>query len=262
MKKLLIIIFIFFCFNALATRGKINLSKGAFTELKVGEIFNGIIRIWPADSEHYNLLLKLEGQFVAQSFFISKMKEIKLSENNKEVIEAHGLFVLVSPIDQTKTYKLNLGKENIEVTIEGFSSEKQAPQVKGFIILDQNLKILKEWGPLWAILLLVAALICFFTFKYFKKRRIQKEKLKKAEQVRQNWLSQMREASDLEHYEIIYLGRNEWQKCLSFNDERFNEFKNKLNQVQFKKEKEPQDHEYVKSSYESFIEDIEQQNGN
>ena len=263
--------FILFCIlfmHATAVYGasiKIGMKDDIDKTLKLGEVFEGVITVHPTEPSFYNSLLRLEGQFILESLFISEIIDIKLSENNPDVIEARWLGVMVKPFDPQKDkHKLKLGETEFPIAQINLNIEGQPEQIKGFVLIDQE-KVKKdfEFKP-WMIINIIIFLIgLFYTYKMWKKHKIKKEIKKKKKDEIENWVRIFSRASELEDYEKIYYQRNQWRSVLNYDEVKYQSFRAQINSVQFKKEKDKNEHDFqlVSDSYNEFKKDIEIKNG-
>ncbi|MDH5581253.1 MAG: hypothetical protein OEY33_05055, partial [Bdellovibrionales bacterium] len=242
---------------------KITVENNNQKALKLGQIFEGVITVHPIEQSYYNSLLRLEGQFILDSLFISKIKEIKKSENNPDVLEAYWQGVMIKPFEpKNDKLKLKLGDIDIPITHINIKTEGQPVEIKGYTLIDQE-RVLKDFElrPWMMVTVIILLVVFFYTFKMWKKYKYKKDLLRKEKEEIETWVRVFSRASELEDFEKIYDQRDQWKNILKYDENKFLSFRTQINQVQFKKNKNKHDIQLVSESYNTFKKDIEIKNG-
>lgn len=120
MKRFLIFILIFLAGRLWSAEIQGEL-KSAQENIKMGDVINATLEVWPARVENVERINEYVGNRFLDHFYLSKILKISPSMNNQDYIIAE---VLLVPLSNPKAFSiLRLGDENVNVKME-FSVEE------------------------------------------------------------------------------------------------------------------------------------------
>jgi hypothetical protein len=202
--------------------------------LKEGEIFEAMIRLWPWTNPKINEFKELEGKEFANYFFLANILSVNYSENNEEVLEIHGLFVLKKkPAVNYYLWawqNINIPVEIKQVEVEGI---KQIPEN----LVWEKQDITRKWnlGPKLLVMVLLLTALGFLFWGQIEKIFKNKTKSKYLYNDRKKWNELFRNARERKDYEEIYRQRVKWGKLVNLKISPTQSFFETLNRYQYKK---------------------------
>ena len=250
MKKFLICIFIIFLglSDLFAEEIKAQLSLDSESKVLIeGDLVRGRLTVWPIENANVENFRKYLMQEFMGSLKLVEIESLKTSDNNADVVELDGLFI-VSGTQFSRQMSMNY----LDATFTVTSADYQIIPLKGkkesFDILEQSIYSKKRyWVYLISSLITILAIV-FFHKKILKKlndlRQLEKNKKKKF------YLELFSKAETREDFEAIYQKKAEWMKLLSEVTPSHENFFKVMNMHQFKKNWERGELEEVKISFD------------
>lgn len=239
MNKILFLIFIFlFSANTFADeiKGKLTLKGPKIQTLRPGDIFSGVLRLWPKASSYYNEVNSLKGKVFLENFYVSDIERIQLSPNNSEVLEAYLKIILIKNFPENSTINWKVNNIEIPFLIQGILTQPSNIQPKKYIIMDQDGDLLPKsilvlflLGGLGILLLYVIFRIFLF---FINKRKMKEEKRLRKE----SWVQTINTSKNLNDYIELYQKREKWVNELSISESKVNMFVETMNKYQYQKD--------------------------
>lgn len=197
--------------------------------IKEGDLIEATMRVWPLENADLSQFKKLEKTVFFNSLYLAQITSLELSQNNADVIELKGLFIVKSAQVQP-SYSFKYNTTDI-VLNSGVLSVKALKDTNGdFYVLTQSLNSSKLWMVGVAFLLLFLALLFVERDKIkniFKPNLIQRNKKK--------YDALFKVADKREDFEHLYNEKKHWIDLLAETTPAHQEFLKILNQHQYKK---------------------------
>ena len=238
MKKfsVLFIFVIFICANALMAqvpKAEFNFST-AMAKLPEGELLEGVIKIWPLENADLEEFKSLQGQSFMNSLELLDLQSVAVSENNADVVEIKGLFV-VSKKGSPSLTQIPYKGQFISISPLPFEVEKLRENQKDYFIMSQSLT--KE--ILLKIIAIVAAAFTLIAMVWKRKDIINFIKNKNQTQD-VNWYQVYKErflnARERHEIEALYAAKKEWMNLGEIPLTGLEEFSRVMELHQYKKE--------------------------
>ncbi len=243
--SLLIFISIICTVNAAIINGEM-LPVSALT-LKEGDVFEGTIRIWPVESTDPLRKYGWEGRTYLNSFLLFQLSSVEPSENNADVLEIRGLFV-VKGSEVQPSHNLVVGDVNASVLWKGPAISKISSRGKEYFIENQSVFNRNNW-LLIGLLLAGLLVLVFLVGRFISKRKSRKILL---EYTPERFDEIFRAAGTREEFERIYSLKNSWISLLKNQTPSHADFMKIMNQHQYKKHWGADELNEVKSSFENI----------
>lgn len=246
MRYFLLFAYIFFSGGTLALESEIVVEGDEKKVIEAGEIFNGVIRIWPFEGSGESFR-KYEGKEFADHFNVQKILEISHNENNFEVLEVKGIFIAVKETSDKSFSLWEFNNVNIPLSLTKLKILPTKIDNGDLFILPTTGAIDKKVNTyaifIFCILSFVGISGVLFIGKIFLKKKRKKDRYKRSRQA----LEEISKYSIRDDYEKLYLSIDEDQYYLVSKDSKKN-IKNKINEYQYKREWSDNDFESVKKS--------------
>ncbi len=221
-------------------------------KIKMGNIYDGEIFIWPIEGILQNDIMALEGQVVFDWLFINKVYSQGFSKNNKDVYEVYIQAIPIVSKLPAAPFIWSIRDLNIPVEFKVGHIEPTKVSIKDFIIKKPNFKYTGDdksiWHYLvpnskqtWPINLLITFfdLVLLFVGAHFwvkiKKRKIALLNHKKKIIEKARWRERISQADSRESYEELYRLKNDWTVLVDGESQFVKDFNKILNKHQFKK---------------------------
>lgn len=242
--SLLVTLLITFSCNLWAMNAELFPTKA--TQVKEGDIVEATLRIWPLEQSSEEQLKKLEGQTFFQSLFLYKINIIAPSENNADVTEVTGSFIVRGPkITAGQTIEIN--NEIVSVLWKGPEIQSLASKNKDYFILNQSTVA----SMLWMIVAAVAVAFAALAFVFRKRIAEFFKKKKNKTNYTPDYFNQLfTNASGREDFERIYALKEYWLPLLKIQTPAHGDFFKVLNQHQYKKHWGSDEINETKTSFE------------
>ncbi|MCK5072175.1 MAG: hypothetical protein KAQ98_02030 [Bacteriovoracaceae bacterium] len=224
-------------------------------DLRAGDIFEGVLKVWPFSTYHLEEFKKLEGTRIINGFYISEVQNVRYSKNNQEVLEIYGTFSILST-KLSNNYVWKYENKLIPVTIKNINLIHTRTDTWKFKVYDQGEINYQSVYTRWAVLLIGVMLIVLGMYIYQRKKKIKKtqEEWAKFNERKNQWIRYFIEAQSREDYETIFKTRKIWQSYFELEDENMEEFFTILNQCQYKKDWSDNDNDAVRSAFNNVRE--------
>jgi hypothetical protein len=170
MKNLLAILFLFlFTHNIVGyeTTGKLSFEKGKLSLIE-GDFVSAQLLLNPYETKDLSSLKELEGKNFIDFFFVNKVKSVKRSENNFDVVLIELDLILIKAFKQREFYIWVHRDLNIPVEFKKIDVKKNDKTDKKFFIWEERIsnfngkKVILYW-------VLIASLL-FLTIYFFKRK--------------------------------------------------------------------------------------------
>lgn len=187
------------------------------TEIKLGIPQNFKLVFWPKQEFHLAAFQdqnKVETLLI-ESFYINKIDDTKISENNEQAAVINLEVVPLKPFD-TKIFPIYTDSQNnclMKLENVEFQQEKIEPQI---IILEQKTDPLpgESQRLFWAVLVLILVILISVLI-FFGQKIIKQNKAKHRLAIRIEYFKHLFEkAENRKDYEKIYAVRDEWLSLL------------------------------------------------
>lgn len=236
-KKIIIILFLFLSLKTYCDEinGKLTLKDTKIETLVPGDIFSGVLRLWPEASGYYNDINSLKGKVFIEKFFVSDVEKIQLSPNNKDVLEAYLKLVLLKNFPENHIGNLKLNKLSIPVSIQGISTQPSQLKPKNYLIMEQDGDLIPK-GPLFLFIGIVLGLLFLVFIIKIAVHFSNKNKLKKEfKSKRDSWIDKIKNSNTMDDYTDLYKQRSKWSLILSIKEDKIKKFEEVVNRYQYKK---------------------------
>lgn len=232
--------------NAQSINGEFAPSE-ALTHIKEGDLFEATLRFWPIENADMEQFKKLEKQVLFNSYYLAQITSLASSENNADVVELKGVFIVKSAKVQP-AFNFKYNEVTIQLNAGSLKIEELKNKSKDFFILDQSINASKLWMIILGsiIILLVVAIIKRQSLKTFI-LKLRPDQLKK---VRKQYDALFRSADKRSDFEFIYKEKEKWMPLLTIKAPAHIEFLKTLNQHQFKKEWHSEEYADVRASFD------------
>ena len=231
---------------AQAIQGEFIPSQGQ-AQIKEGDLLEATIRVWPIENADLSQFKKLEKTVLFNALYLAQVISLGASENNADVIELKGLFIVKSAKVQP-VYPLKYNDSTIELRSGSLTVAELKNKTQDFNILNQSLNKSIVW------VVVIGVLIGFIVLAVFKRRAIKNYliglKPDSAKKARKKYDEIFRRAAKREDFEAIYKDKDVWMKLLTERAPAHFDFLKTLNQHQFKKDWGNAEIEEVKSSFD------------
>lgn len=217
------------------------------TQIKEGDLLEATIRVWPIENADLSQFKKLEKTVLFNALYLAQITSLGASENNADVIELKGLFIVKSAKVQP-TFPFKYNDSIVEINSGTVVIDELKNKAQDFYILDQSLNKSMIW------LIVLGTLIVIIVLAIIKRKAIKNfliglkpDSVKKA---RKKYDETFRKAAKREDFENLYKEKDIWMALLVERAPAHFEFLKTLNQHQFKKDWGNAEIEEVKSSFD------------
>ncbi len=217
------------------------------SELIEGDLIKGKMTIWPIENANLEEFKKLHMQDFMTSLKLVEIESLKTSENNVDVVELDGIFV-VKGTQFSRQMNLTYMGTPFVLTSPDYKIKKLASKKEDFEILVQPIY---EKSTKWFFIIIFLVLVIVL-FVYRKKIQSQMKYFKNRESNRKKKYYQelFVKAQVREDFEHIYLVKEEWLSLLSERTPSHENFLKTINMHQYKKNWERGELEEVKISFD------------
>tara|TARA_R110000868_G_scaffold97619_9_gene268622 strand:+ start:15439 stop:16200 length:762 start_codon:yes stop_codon:yes gene_type:complete len=229
----LISIFISFSLSAYTLEGELTPAINGSVSLEEGAIFEGVLRVWPVPSdwkpEH---LLTLDKKKLGENFHIIKVLSSELSAHNQDVAELKAVVAVVKALKPKDRVYAEIAKQRVPLEIRRITTIATAPAAQEFTFVEQPSIAKKNQEKVLAYVggasssIIILALIIFAIYKVRKNTELKK--------LKNSYRDRIISASSRDEVESLARDLPKLEKVITLK--QTNEFKQKLNEIQFKRE--------------------------
>jgi hypothetical protein len=243
------IIYIFVMLNsayAQSIQGEF-IPSGNVSEVKEGDLLEATIRVWPIENSDLSQFKKLEKTVLFNALYLAQVINLGVSQNNADVVELKGLFVVKSAKPQP-VFAFKYNDSVIELNLGAVAIFELQNKNQEYFVLDQSLNKSMVWIVILGIMVVIVILVIV-------KRKSIKEYLiglrpDSVKKSRKKYDEIFRRAAKREDFETIYQDKDVWMKLLVEKAPAHFDFLKTINQHQFKKDWGNAEIEEVKSSFD------------
>ncbi len=217
------------------------------SHIKEGDLIEATLRFWPIENADLTQFKKLEKTALFNAFYLAQVIELGVSQNNADVVEMKGLFIVKSAKPQSlQIFKYN--ESPIELHLDGVNITELQNKNQDYFVLDQPL------NKSYILIILASILAVIVVVAIFKRQRIKEFliglKPDADKKARKRYDAQFRSANKREDFESIYREKELWLRLLENRAPAHNEFFKVLNQYQYKKDWSNDDYTEVRTSFD------------
>ncbi len=211
-----------------------------------GEIFDGVIQLWPYAEKDSKMFFKLADSSFLDFFYIASVDEIKVSENNADVLEIEVTAILKKNFTVSQFYIWSFENKNIPIKIKDLiigKTEEEAPA--DYLILNQKEKAKYKTTYIISLAFLFL-LIVVISLKISKKIKLREARRIKIGQKRDilKIIKLLKKTTTRREFESLYKERAELLKYL-FDNNYLSELFAKIELIHYKKE-------WIKAEYDEL----------
>jgi hypothetical protein len=217
------------------------------SQLQEGDIIEATLRFWPIENADLTQFKKLEKTVLFNALFLAQIERLAPSQNNADVIELKGLFVVKSAkANLSHSFKYN--NSSIEMNLGNLAIKASEDKNPDFYIADQSLNSSKIWMIIFGCLsvLVIIAIIKRDAIKNY----ILGLKADSAKKNKKRYNELFKKADKREDFEILYKQKDHWLALLVEKAPAHIEFLKVLNQHQFKKDWGNEEYAEVRASFD------------
>lgn len=203
--------------------------------------------MWPKDYSYFKKLKDLENNKFLNYFFIVKVYEAKVSENNDDVFNIFFKAVVLKPFLKEPFYIWTTENKNIPIDIRKISTLKIKNKYDFY--LYENLEMNSDKN----ILLMISFFSIIFLVYLYLRNKIKKPFINKENS---HWLSKIEKASTRSDFELLYKNRKEWSDQSKIATFERDEFFNILNKYQYRSSWTEEIKLEVQNCFSKFVEKL------
>jgi len=210
--------------------GKITSITGKRESISEGDIFEAKILIWPFLNQFEDHKEALKSFNLEECIKLLKINKIGFSENNSDLLEIIGLFVLIKkPITSSLFWKSR--DLTINFKLDTFIFNQTEGRLSEHIVLSQrdDAKVYVNY-----IISVSVILLSLLGISYVILRKKKQKKMLNSTDEKQFYINVFDQLDTREKIEQIYQEKRKWEKYI-YNLEVYNEYLRCINQIQYKK---------------------------
>jgi hypothetical protein len=249
MKHLIYILILFLSLtNIYAEEIKAQLSLDSESKTLIeGDLIKGRLTIWPIENANVENFRKYLMHDFMGSLKLVEIESLKTSDNNVDVVELDGLFV-VNGTQFSRQMTMSYLDTNFIVTSADYKIMALKGKNEKFDVLEQSVNTQKRYWFYLITSLVVVLVVALFHKKILNKinefRQVERNKKKVY------YLELFSKATVREDFEVIYQKKEDWIKLLVEVTPSHDNFLKVMNMHQFKKSWERGELEEVKISFD------------
>ncbi len=250
-----VFLFIFFSFiNALFSLSAESYEGEIFFNENIeivssGDILSATLKIYPVEENERILFYSLIGKNIEKKILILEVESIEPNENNVDILDIKGLFVVLKDFDTKSGIILDAAGEKVPIKLKLKKINKTELKEKEYIIVSQSKKDLPlsiiSKSLITLASLTVAYLLFILLYKYFCSRKKKKEKKK----ILNKWNDLFKSAETREEFEAIYLQRENWISILETTTQPTIHFIEMMHEHQYKRVWSDLEHQIIKNAF-------------
>ncbi len=245
----LLIFFVLFSNILLAETPKAEFTfSTTLAKLPEGELLEGVLKIWPIEGADLDEFKKLQGQSFMNSLELLELQSVSVSENNADVVEIKGMFV-VSKKGSPSLTQIPYKGQFISISPLSFSVESLKQGAADYFIMSQSL----TRDILIKIISIVAGVFLLIALVWKRKNILGFFRNKKDDQkinLNQIYKARFLSASERAEIESLYATKKEWIALCSTPLNGVDEFSRVMELHQYKKEWTTQEQQEVRASFD------------
>lgn len=221
--------------------------------IDLGTPFNAILELYPIENTNYRSIVEgLEGKNIASAFYVSEVKEVRISKNNNDVLELRLRVVFENYYNKNLPFHiLNIGDLNIPVEIRNIDYIKlknEEPTLKEFKVYNQKGSYLESSHYIVSLIIaILLALSLWPVIKIYSKKRKKKLEHQVFIVEKHRWHEIISNADQRRDYEFIHRERACWVEFASIETNIINDLLKYIDDIQYKNEWS--DTDYLQLSY-------------
>lgn len=228
---------------------KLNL---ATTVAHKGDVYQGVMEVHPVRDGERQSFYYLNGLEIENKIKILKIETIIPNANNVDVLEIHGLYMILEVFDPSKPLLLKALNRELPLRVNLEKVGNTIVNEKEFLILEQGKKSIPWSKSTKAIIFLIIFSVALLAYdKHMKKK---KERLAAEQRAREfaQWNEIFKKAESREDFEKIYSTKEEWLKLVEVQTPAIIEFRRMMEEHQFKEEWTDNEKMDVKFTFDSI----------
>ncbi len=218
---------LFYSISAFALQGRLELPGKE--EISVGDVFDAELLIFKYEGSDAVDFSILEGQIIADSFYIVEANSIKKLRDETEDLKIELTLILKKMFTGESDSFLLLGDFNIPVALPQIKISDQKLKIQDFIVWKQ--KELAGYSYKWWSFVLLVFFIGFFAVWITRKKKRNELEAARPKQI-QLVKDMVNKAKSRPSVEKIYQHRSLLRKI--YGEKNANDFLNALNQCQYR----------------------------
>lgn len=235
MKKtyLLILLFIFeLCAYSQVIKGNLSVDTTRTDQAIVGESYSAVLTLFPIEEGSVEREL-FENKIILESFYVSRVLDMRASENNSDALMVFLEVVLTKNIKSNKKKTLLINSIEALITVDIGEIEETELIIKKFITFETKLE--KEAWFYWMVGSILIVVALFGMASYY----LIKRKLKNSGKTKVNFYKELSAGEKHQDFEWIYRNRKILRDSIESNEKamlKFNELTSKIENYQYKQD--------------------------
>lgn len=222
--------------------------SSSLKELHAGDVVEGLLRVWPIENQDLSIktqkeLGELKEKKLFDSFYLSAIESLAVSENNADVVEMHAKLIVLKKFEVKNGHLELLGNDNFVKVNIPYNVIEETP-AKDFFIANQARGEHFNWS--YVGLAILGLVVLFFLLKLITKQKVRK--IGPREIYKEKFLK----AKTRENFEEIYLTKNEWRSLIQNENIYYVEFFKIMNEHQYRPHWKDEDLFEVKEAFDKI----------